>query len=162
LKKVLFLSLSFKIVVVVTLCEIMASYFRAVPRCGNCQTQCPTVIEDTTRSPSRTILIEANQFNRRLATSSTSNEQDVKVNVWAASAPPSTQSISKYPMDTFVLEKVNALRNGSIVLREELNIETLKGYGEDEEEEGDIDKDFNAINDDDESIDDDETSSTHS
>lgn len=134
----------------------MASYFRVVPRCETCHAQCPNVIEDTTRSPSRTILIEANQFNRRIA-----NEQNVKVNVWAASAPPSTQFISKYPMDTIVLEKVNALRNGSIVLEEKLNIETLKGFGEDDEENEDIDKDFNVINDDDddESIDD-ETFST--
>jgi hypothetical protein len=144
-----------KFLLFLSLCEIMASYFRVVSRCETCQAQCPSIIEDVTRTPSRTILIEANQFNRRIA-----NEQDVKVNVWAASAPPSTQSVSKYPVDTIVLEKVNALRNGSIVLQEKLNIETLKGFGEDEEESEDIA--LNDDDDDDESIDDDETSSTYS
>lgn len=133
----------------------MASFnFRYVPRCDACNAQCHNVIEDVTRTPSRTILIEANQFNRSIAT----DEQDVKVNVWAAAAPPTSHSTLKYPNDMIVLEKIDALRKGTIVLNQKLNIETIKSYGEEEEEEedDDADKDFNAANDDDESIDDDD------
>lgn len=137
----------------------MKSYFRSVPRCDTCHAQCHNVLEDVTRTPSKTVLIEANQFNRSIAT----DEHDVKVNVWATGAPPSSLTEPKYPIDTIVLEKIDALRNGKIVLSEELNIETIKSYGEEEDEEDaeDDDKDFHATNDD-ESIDDDDytTSST--
>ena len=130
----------------------MNSYFRSVPRCDTCHAQCHNVLEDVTRTPSKTVLIEANQFNRSIAT----DEHDIKVNVWATGAPPSSMTEPKYPIDTIVLEKIDALRNGKIVLSEELNIETIKSYGEEEEEAEDDDKN------DDESIDDDDytTSST--
>lgn len=132
----------------------MNSSFRTVPRCDTCHAQCHNVLEDVTRTSSTTILVEANQFNRSIAT----DEHDVKVNVWATGAPPCSQAVPKYPIDTIVLEKMDALRSGKIVLSEKLNIETIKSYGEEEEED---DEDSNASNND-ESIDDDDytTSST--
>lgn len=131
--------------------------FQNVSRCDTCQAQCHNVIEDVTRTPSRTILIEANQFNRSIA----ADEEDIKVNVWAAAAPPTSHSTSqKYPIDMLVVEKSDALRSGKIVLDKKLNIETIKSYGEEDEEEEDDDKDYDVANADESNDDDDYTTSS--
>jgi hypothetical protein len=121
--------------------------------CGSCKSKYENVIEDVTRMPSMHILVEANQEHRETS----QNDLEMKVNVWGAASPPTAGEESKYSIDLIALEKANALRNGTIVLRKAFNNEPIKSFGEDDEEDEFVDGGEDAFTNDD---DDDEASSS--
>jgi hypothetical protein len=93
-----------------------------VHRCKDCKQKCAANLEKITRTPSRVVLVHANQSTRE----SSIDDLDEKLNVWASLAPPISQESSKYPIDLIALEMKNVLTKGQFVLKKPLNIEELE------------------------------------
>lgn len=114
-------------------------------RCTDCKKECPKIIEQITKSPSRCVLVEANKFTRKIAT----DKLDEKVRVWGNAVPPLHLSRPRYAIDLVALERAKMIMNGSVLLEEDREPIGLKSSEEEQENAStDDDNDVQTISDD--------------
>lgn len=116
-----------------------------VARCPCCKSRCPEVYEDPTKTPSRCVLVEANQFTRKAA----KNELDEKVKAWSQAAPPMNLSSPRFAINLVALEEAKVLVNGSVVLREEREHVPLDSQPDEDQQQEDEEETIDTSDDDD-------------
>ncbi|CAO1429759.1 unnamed protein product [Diamesa tonsa] len=86
----------------------------SVHRCATCNRKCMEVMEDVTLSPTRILIVEGNQQNRKAS----SDDTTMKLLIWGHSAPPLRITSPPSAIDAIVYEQTKVLLNGSIYLDE--------------------------------------------
>lgn len=102
-----------------------------VNRCPKCSLRCPELLEDVTRTPSFTILVEANQFTRKAA----KDEYQEKVLAWANAAPPMNLSRPANAISPCARDQATCLMNGSLILNEKREFKSLDEVSDSSDDE---------------------------
>ena len=100
-------------------------------------------MENPSKTPSRTVLVEANKFTRKSA----KNELDEKIKVWGNAAPLVNLSRPLYAIDVIALEQAIIVTSGSILLKEDRESSGLNIPRENEHFEVTSDEDAESTSD---------------